>query len=384
MKRLLILSALALLWAGCGKTPNPGRVNPVLDPTDETVLLKGGDISMLSLVEKNGGKYFQDGVETDCVKLLAQNGFNIVRLRLYNDPGNVNYWPSSQMYPSIEDDNDILSLAKRAKAEGLKIELTFHYSDYWTNGGEQYKPHSWASLNFASLKVKMYEYTKAFLQKMVAQGTAPEYVSLGNEIQAGLLYPEGSVNTSTSQTAALLRAASEAVRKVCPAAKIIIHLDDAGNLAKYNWFFGEMKKYKLDYDIIGASYYPYSGYTNRSVAEISAWAKNLWTSFGKKVLLMETGFAWSKTLPGGISEGQISDNGPYEVSKDAQKAFMEELFTAIASSPYLIGDLYWDPIFIPAGNAGWIQGGPNVVSNSTLFDFEGNALEVFDAYKKQY
>lgn len=30
------------------------------------------------------------------------------------------------------------------------------------------------------------------MNKMKAQGTTPEFVSLGNEVQAGMLYPDGS------------------------------------------------------------------------------------------------------------------------------------------------------------------------------------------------
>lgn len=381
MKRLLFFFAFTLLGTCCERVSNPGRLNPVLDPSYENVFLKGGDISMLSLVEKNGGKYYLDGVETDCVKLLAQNGFNIVRLRLYNDPGNANHWPSSRMYTGIDDENDILVLAKRAKDEGLQIELTFHYSDFWTNGEDQYKPHSWESLSFPSLKTQVYEYTKAFLQKMVDQGTAPEYVSLGNEIQAGLLYPDGSVTTSTKQTAELLAAGSKAVREVTPNAKVVIHLAGAGDTSGYFWFFGEMRKYKLDYDIIGSSYYPF--WTENSIEQMAEWADNIGKAFGKPILLMETGFAWTELAADG--EGaQISHNKPYNIGVQDQKDFMEQLFKAIAASKWLIGDLYWDPIFIPAGDTGWLPGERNVVSNSTLFDFEGNALEVFDAYKKQY
>ena len=348
---------------------------------DKAVLLKGGDISFLTLIEQKGGKYYLDGKESDCVKILKDNGFNIVRLRLYNDPGNKNFSPSKKMYAGIQDEADILALAKRAKAHGLQIELTFHYSDYWTNGADQYKPHEWEALSCEVLKNRVYEYTKAFLLKMNAQGTAPEYVSLGNEVQAGLLYPEGSVDTSIKQTAEFLASGARAVREAAPEAGIIIHLDDGGNLSKYTWFFGEMKKYGVDYDIIGASYYPF--WTGRSIEEISAWADALGKAFGKPVLLMETGFAWTeKTHDNG--NAQLSHNRPYGVSKQEQKDFMSKLFKAIAASEWLIGDLYWDPIFIPAGDAGWIPGSPNVVSNSTLFDFEGNALPVFDAFRAQY
>ena len=384
MQKVQLLLIIAFLTVCCSKAAVIQRVGGIGTDVPEwtgSEILKGGDISSLSLIEQNGGKFRKDGQEQDCIKLLAGAGFNIVRLRLYNDPGNKAYDPSRKMYAGIQDETDILSLARRAKAEGLQIQLTFHYSDYWTNGGDQYKPHDWANLSYPSLKTAVYEYTKAFLQKMKDQNTSPEFVSLGNEIQAGLLYPDGSVNTNTKQTAELMGAGAKAVREVCPDAKVVIHVANAGDVDGCRWFFAEMKKHGLDYDVIGASYYPF--WTEKSIEEMSAWATTIGSMFAKPILLMETGFAWTEKCYGG-GDPQISHNRPYGISKEEQKTFMENLLKAIAANDWLIGDLYWDPIFIPAGDAGWIPGGPNVVSNSTLFDFDGNALPALDVYGKQY
>lgn len=346
---------------------------------DTTILLKGGDISELTLVEQKGGKYYWEGKEMDCVKLLAKGGFNIVRLRLYNDPGNPAYTPSKRLPAGIEDEADILRLAKRAKAEGMQIELTFHYSDYWSNGGTQTKPHAWADLSYDELKTAIYDYTLDFLGKMDKQGTLPEYISLGNETQGGILFPDGSY-TNEAKMCELYNCAAKAVRKAAPKAKIIIHSDDGGNVSKYEWLFGILKS--VDYDVIGSSYYPF--WTKKTVAEFISFAKVISAEFKKDIMLMETGYAWNPTLPSGWP-GQLSDNGPYkEMTKAGQKAFMDELFGAIKSNPdaHVIGVLYWDPIFIPAGDAGWELGGQNVVSNTTLFDFEGNALPVFESFMK--
>ncbi|MGN1210468.1 MAG: arabinogalactan endo-beta-1,4-galactanase [Candidatus Cryptobacteroides sp.] len=376
-KTALAAFAVTMLACSCDNEV-PGADKPSEGDNTPSEILKGGDISELTYVEQNGGRYYLDGKEMDCVKLLASEGFNIVRLRLYNDPGNSLYSPSNRLPKGIQDEADILSLARRAKAEGLKIELTFHYSDYWTNGKDQVKPHAWSKLDLAGLKKAVYTYTKDFLKKMEAQGTLPEYVSLGNETQAGMLYPEGSVD-NMENLCAFYSQGAKAVREVAPEARIIIHSDDAGSLSKYSWLFGELRG--VDYDIIGASYYPF--WTGRKVSEIISWAKTISASFDKDILIMETGYAWNPTLPDGTA-GQISNNGPYnDMTKEGQKAFMKELFDSIKGNPdaRIIGVLYWDPIFIPAGDAGWELGAKNVVSNTTLFDFEGNALPVFESFK---
>lgn len=89
------------------------------------------------------------------------------------------------------------------------------------------------------------------------------------------------------------------------------------------------------------------------------------------------------TLPDG-SVGQIANNGPYnEFSKLGQRDFIADLSNQIkqTTSGRVLGYIYWDPIFIDVPGLGYILGAKNVVSNSTLFDFDGKALPVLDAIK---
>ena len=48
---------------------------------EASLFLKGGDISMLTVVEQNGGKFSDESGEDDCLKILSRHGFNMVRLR---------------------------------------------------------------------------------------------------------------------------------------------------------------------------------------------------------------------------------------------------------------------------------------------------------------
>lgn len=353
--------------------------------------IKGGDLSMLTQVENNGGTYADlNGNAGDCFEICARGGMNLARLRLYNDPGNPSAYPANQMFPGIQDEQNILALARRAKEAGMQIELTFHYSDYWTNGGEQHKPAAWKGYSKEQLHEAMYSYTKAFLEKMKAQGTSPEYVSLGNEIQSGILFgtvkdyaPTDSINgycSDMANLAALLGQGSRAVREVCPEAKIIIHLTTSTDITidNFKWFFSAMKNNNLDYDIIGASYYPFYG--NQTIEQMCSFAESLTTIFDKDFLFMELGFAWAPTLADG-SIGQIADNKPYtDMTPEAQRAFLLQLSEQIkAGSERVLGYIYWDPIYIAAPNCGWKVGEKNVTGNSTLFDFTGKALPAWEA-----
>ncbi|MBO6237388.1 MAG: glycosyl hydrolase 53 family protein, partial [Bacteroidales bacterium] len=134
-------------------------------------------------------------------------------------------------------------------------------------------------------------------------------------------------------------------------------------------------------DVIGSSYYPF--WTKKTVAEFVSFAGKVLDRYpGKEMMVMETGYAWNPTLPSGYP-GQLKDNGPYPaMTKEGQKAFMKELIDGIRSDGRILGFLYWDPIFIEVPGIGWELGAGNVVSNTTLFDFEGNALPVFEAFRQ--
>lgn len=365
------------------------------------ILLKGGDISMLPQVEANGGKYYDaNGSEKDAVTILKEGGMNIARLRLYNNPGEaVTYTNNGQTYTysmpaGCQDETSVLALAKRAKAAGMQIELTFHYSDFWTNGETQFKPKDWKDLTFDALKDKVYTYTKSFLEKMVAQGTVPEYVSLGNEIQAGLLFGYyaqiDDVNGycgNMQRVASLLAQGSKAVREICPDAKVVIHLTmskDVTMESNFTWFFTEMNNNGLDYDVIGASYYPY--WTKLDAATVCRQAVGVAEKFDKDILFMETGYGWNATLDDGTA-GQIANNGPYnDMSREGQRRFLLEFTQEInnVASHRILGYIYWDPVYVNAPNCGWVSGGKNVTGNSTLFDFQGKVLPAIDAMKFNY
>ena len=362
-------------------------------------LLIGGDITELSYVEDHGGKFFDfTGEERDPLEILAENGWNIARIRVYNNPGK-GYGDGEYYLPEgYQDEEDALNLAKRAKDAGMQIQLSFHYSDYWSNPGRQIIPYDWQFLIDGKtdeeavqiLNNEIYNFTKEVLMKMNAQGTTPEYVSLGNETRSGMLFPYGSTG-NWDTLAGFYNAGARAVRETSLNSKIIIHLDDGGNISTYLNYFRNANQRNVDYDIIGTSYYPY--WTNKSSIQFAAFADSIAKEFEKPVMCMETGFNWTANTGAGAI-GQLINNGPYGGAGSStpllQRDFMIELFNEMqgVNNGMCIGDLYWDPIMIYAGgHTGWAyfeandSNDVNVVDNTTLFDFDGNALPVLSAYK---
>jgi len=335
--------------------------------------LKGGDISELTYVEQGGGVFYEtNGVPMDCLQILKNHGFNIVRLRLYNDPS-----PSNSDLPAgIQSPTNILALAARAKALGLQIELTFYYSDGWANT----IPQAWTNYTFAQLTNAVYNFTTNFMTEMKSQGTTPEYVSLGNEINGGILLPDGS-SGNWPQLAQLLKMGYAGVKAVSPSTQVILHLNSDISSNTVTWFFDNAVANGVNWDIIGCSFYPFWAQVTAEQARdmINSWYAN----FNKPVLIMETGYNWSTNTCDGYP-GQLSDNGPepFPSTPLGQKEFMLNCLNAIkmVDQGHCIGDLYWDPIFICVPGEGWELGQPNVVDNTTLFDFDGHALPALDAF----
>jgi arabinogalactan endo-1,4-beta-galactosidase len=338
--------------------------------------LKGGDISELTYVEQGGGVFYEtNGVPMDCLQILKNHGYNIVRLRLYNDPGNPNYSPSNLLPPGIQSPTNILALAARAKAKGLQIELTFYYSDYWSNG----EPWAWTNFSFPQLTNAVYNFTTNFMTEMKNQGTTPEYVSLGNEINGGILTPAGT-SSNWPQLAQLLKMGYAGVKTVSPSTQVILHLNNVSS-GSVSEFLNQAVSYGVNWDITGCSYYPFwTGYTAEEARDqINSW----YSTYNKPVLIMETGYNWSTNKCDGFP-GQLANNGPelFPSTPLGQKEFMLNCFNAIkmVDQGHCIGDLYWDPVFICVPGEGWELGQPNVVDNTTLFDFTGHALPALDAF----
>jgi len=362
-----------------------------------TPFLAGGDISALTWLEKAGAVYKdRAGRPGDCLAILKRYGHNIARIRLYDrtGPGTGHdgwYWPEGSM-----DLPDVLRLARRAKAAGLQIQFTLHYSDFWTNAKTQDPPTAWRhelralpddAARFERLLALVEQRTREVMQALADQGTAPEFVSLGNEIELGMLYPWGRTS-DWPRLGALLKAGHAAVKAVSPGSRVVLHLDDGGNEAKYIDWFDNARKQGVAWDVIGPSYYPF--WTNKNVAQLMSFCDSVARRYDSDLLVMEAGFNFAPKRHDGWP-GQLAHNGPYPArmsSPEGQRDFMAELLGACRAAPRVLGVLYWDPIMIANPQVGWAlqegsgQPGPNVVSNTTLFDFDGRALPVLDIWKR--
>lgn len=85
-------------------------------------------------------------------------------------------------------------------------------------------PEAWKELSFDDLKIALSEHVKSVLTALKAVGVTPEWVQVGNETTPGMMLPVGSVD-NPEQLTALNNAGYDAVKAICPDAKVIVHLD---------------------------------------------------------------------------------------------------------------------------------------------------------------
>jgi beta-galactosidase len=212
----------------------------------------GADISFLPQLEARGIKFSDKGVQKDVLEILKDHGFNYIRLRLFVDPSNDSGYSPKKGFCDLDH---TLQMAQKIKKAGMKFLLDFHYSDTWADPGKQFKPKAWEGLDFNQLAKKVFDYTTHVLLSLKAQGTLPDMVQTGNEINHGILWPTGNVQHLDS-LAILLNAGMAAVKKVDPSIITLLHIALGGQNAESEFFIDNMMKRGVSFDVIGESYYP--------------------------------------------------------------------------------------------------------------------------------
>jgi beta-galactosidase len=197
-------------------------------------------------------KFYENGREKDAIELLRDHGFNYIRLRIFVNPANEKGYSPGQGYCGL---SHTLEMAKRINKAGMKLLLDFHYSDYWADPQQQFKPLPWENLDFKTLKDSLKTYTTQVLLALKNQGTPPAMVQIGNEINHGILWPDGHTG-NPDQLADLLKAGVEGVESVDPAIPVMMHIALGGQNDESVFWLDNMIARGVKFDIIGLSFYP--------------------------------------------------------------------------------------------------------------------------------
>ncbi len=212
----------------------------------------GADISFLPQLEARGKKFTDKGIEKDAMAILKDHKINYIRLRIFNDPAADSGYSPQKGFCDLEHTKQ---MAKRVKAAGMKLLLDFHYSDTWADPGKQFKPAAWKEYNFEQLKDAIRLYTKNVLTALKEQGTLPDMVQVGNEINHGILWPDG-VSKNMDTLSAFIKAGIAGVNDVDSTINIMLHIACGGQNEESRVFLDNMLSHGVVFDVIGESYYP--------------------------------------------------------------------------------------------------------------------------------
>lgn len=330
-----------------------------------TGYLTGGDISLLTKMEQLGQVYKDRGQARDLLEIFRSKGCNVMRLRLWVQPGGEDIFVNGLAYT--------ITLGRRIKDAGFALLLDFHYSDTWADPGAQTKPTAWQDLAFPDLVRQVEAYSRDVVTAMRQGGASPDIVQIGNEIPDGTLWPDGRISDNPQGfdgLAILLRAGIDGVQAGAGAntPQIMIHIDRGGDWSGAEKFYDALEAHSVPYDLIGLSFYPfYHGPLERLRETLARTARR----YRKPINVVETGYPYA---------GDWEQAGmTYPVTPDGQRQFLADLIDVVKDVPDGLGHgvLYWAPEWLEINGLGssW--------DSRTLFDRDGNALPGLDALGHQ-
>ncbi len=346
------------LWVPLGGCQNQGMA-PV--PAPSALQIRAADLSFTPEIAAAGTVFFDmQGNARDMPAIFHEAGCNVVRLRLWHTPAG-----------SHSSTAEVVAFAARLRAEGFKLWLDLHYSDSWADPGQQRKPVAWENLGLMALHDSVYAYTKA----MVAS-VGPDYVQIGNEINNGFLWEEGR-RTHEAQFVSLLQQAVRAAREVAPRAEIIMHY---AGIRGATAFYQLLEDNRVDYDIIGLSYYPL--WHGKDLGQLQAMMEKLTGRFARPLLLAEIAYPFtlnwndytnniiglkSQLLPG------------YPATPSGQAAYLERVRQMLVTLDGGLGFCYWAPDWVAFRGPTATDG--SAWENQALFDFGNKALPGIEVFR---
>lgn len=377
-------------------------VEPVAGISDD--FIRGMDASAVLSVEKSGAKYYgYDGKEQDVFETLAESGVNYIRLRVWNDP----YDENGNGYGG--GDNDVataIELGKRATQYGMKVNIDFHYSDFWADPKRQHAPKAWEGMSADEKADALYDFTKESLTQILDAGVDVGMVQVGNEINNGM-----SGETDVPAVMGLLSAGSRAVREIADSYGkdiwIVLHYTNIEDNEEVDTMAANLKEYGVDYDIFGLSYYPFWDGTNENMQNV---AKNIMDRYGKKVVIAETSYCYTEKDGDGFGnsfDGIEDAVDGYAPTVQSQATMIRDICAA-ANEVGVLGVFYWEGTWIPVGSedqdnsalwekygSGWASSysaeydpddaglyyGGCSWDNQAMFDFTGHPLPSLNVFR---
>lgn len=327
----------------------------------------GTDLSMTKAILDNGGVYMVDNQAVDVFESFKERKYEYARLRLFHTPD------GNESNGTVNSLDYTIQLAKQIKASGMKLLLDFHYSDTWADPSQQTKPEAWNNLDFVTLNDSVYEYTKFIMNRFSEEDIYPDMVQTGNEIHHGMLWDDGRIwidgQPNWENFTTLLKSAISGVRDSDGGQEIpvMVHAFSADDEQQCITFMDKLWLYNVNFDVIGMSYYNcWSG--NMDVLDNTL--SYLDSNYDMDIIIAETSYNWD----GSPADYCVIDASElqFPYTEQGQYDYLQALYAKVIQYPAVKGIFYWGGDYIWAGDVGG--------SWSSLFHWEGNAMNAFDAF----
>ncbi|KAA9380925.1 arabinogalactan endo-1,4-beta-galactosidase [Microbispora cellulosiformans] len=334
---------------------------PALAAAPLTML--GADVSSVQRALDLGARYYDAaGNQRDPLDILKGVGVNYVRLRIWNNPAS-----------GYNNKAKVLQYARTVKSRGLKLLIDFHYSDTWADPGKQYKPAAWSGHGIGQLQSDVYNYTYDVCSSLKAQGTTPDSVQIGNEINVGMLWNDGKVvNNDFTNLSLLLKAGYNATKACNGGTQVIIHTADADSDANARWFYDGIRAKGVAWDITGLSYYCM---WHGTLSNLSYVISDMRSRYGKPVVIAETAYPFTADNADSTGNSVTSGCSGYGLTWQGQGAEFAAVQNT-ARDAGAIGVFYWEPTWYAVPGNGWdpanINGSGDGWDNMAVFNWTGH------------
>ena len=325
------------IWVAAIFMALPGTTNAQQLPYQNEYAF-GLDVSFVKQREDNGEKFMDtDSTVKPCLQIFKEHGYNWGRVMICNEP------TSSRLPQNLQY---VISAGLDLKKYGYRFLLDYMFSNGWANPMVQPTPSAWKGLSHIDRVQAVYKYIKETMTALKEAGALPDIVQVGNEIGNGFLWPDGRIRYDSLQLSKwknfteYLSSATRAIREVAgngEKVKIMLHVDHGGDIPMTKNFFDKMREFKVDYDIIGFSFYPWSHGTLMDLRDNLRFAA---IEYGKEIIVVETGYYWR------TSNYFRNNPSPFRETPEGQRQWLESVNEIVLNTPNGSGRglFFWEPM----------------------------------------
>ncbi len=310
--------------------------------------IRGMDVSSVISLE-NAGVTFKNesGEEHDIFSILAQNGVNYIRVRVWNDP----FDSSGSGYGGGNNDlNTAKLIGKRAADNGMKLLVDLHYSDFWADPAKQKAPKAWADFSVAQKQSALYDYTLNSLNEIKVAGADIGMVQIGNETTTGI-----AGVSDFNDVYKLFSAGAKAVRDFDKNVLVALHFTNPEKTSTIKWFADYLSQKRVDYDVFATSYYPSWHGSLNNLTDVFNYVSG---TYGKYTMVAETSYPFTLDDTDGhgntISKwnNNTDENMLWDFSTQGQADEVRAVMNAVnnVNNGKGLGVFYWEGAWITVGD----------------------------------